>query len=89
MVELIICFIVQFFKDISSQDTKRVWGYPINVTFVSLDQLWKAVQNTKMYMVDRHDIEFGLTVYVESFPANVMSVWIYLAAMVDRSLENL
>ena len=41
-----------------------------------------------MYMVDRHDVEFGLTVYIKSYPSNILSVWIYLSAMIDKSLEN-
>jgi len=28
-------------------------------------------------------------VYIESYPANVLSVWIYLAAFVDKSIEEL
>ena len=71
----------------SQNATKRVWGCPINVSFISLDQLWKAVQTTKLHRVDRHDIEFGLTVYIEPYPSNILSVWIYLAAMVDRTSE--
>ena len=68
---------------------KRVWGFPLNTTFVSLDECWRLVQNTKIYAVNRQDVEFALTVYVESYPANILSVWIYVAAFVDTSIETL
>lgn len=66
-----------------------MWGFPINVTFVSLDQLWKDVMTTKIHMVDRNDVEFVLTVYVKPYPANIYSVWIYLAAIFDKNSEYL
>ena len=68
---------------------KRVWGFPLNCTWVSLDECWRLVQNTKIYKVDRQDVEFALTVYIQSYPANIRSVWIYVAAFIDTSLENL
>ena len=40
-------------------------------------------------MVNRHDVEFGISVYIEPYPANVLSVWVYLAAFVDKSLPEL
>ena len=75
---------------IASQDTnKRVWGFPLNTTFTSLENLWKMIQTTKMHAVPRQDVEFGLAVYIEAYPANIMSVWVYLAAIIDVSIENL
>ena len=47
------------------------------------------VQNTKMHAVNRFDVEFGLAVYIEPHPCSILSVWVYLAAFVDISLERL
>ena len=75
---------------IAQQDSnKRVWGFPLNTTFTSLDNLWKLVQNTKMHAVNRQDVEFALAVYIEAYPAGILSVWVYLAAFVDVTIENL
>jgi hypothetical protein len=68
---------------------KRVWGFPINCSFTSLDNLWREVEKTKVHMVNRHDVEFGLSVFIQPYPANVLSVWVYLAAFVDKSLSEL
>ena len=72
-----------------SDQNKRVWGYPINTTFTSLENLWKLVQTTKIHAINRQDVEFGLAVYIEAYPANILSVWVYVAAFVDVSIENL
>ena len=68
---------------------KRVWGFPLNCTWVSLDECWRMVQNTKIYEVNRQDVEFALTVFIESYPSNILSVWIYVAAFVDMQIENI
>jgi hypothetical protein len=30
---------------------KKAWGFPINVTFVTLDLLWEEVKNTKLHAI--------------------------------------
>lgn len=69
-------------------DKKRCWGFPLNCTFVSLEHLWKQVQSTKIHTVNRQDVEFALSVHIDSLPSNVLSVWIYLAAFVDKETSE-
>ena len=42
-----------------------------------------------MHAVNRQDVEFALAVYIEGMPANILSVWVYLAAFVDVTMDNL
>lgn len=42
-----------------------------------------------MHAVNRQDVEFALVVHIVPYPANVMSVWIYLAAFIDKTLDEL
>jgi hypothetical protein len=65
-----------------------VWGFPINCTFTNLDNLWKEIEKTKVHTVNRHDVEFAISIQITPYPANVLSVWVYLAAFVDKSLED-
>jgi len=83
---LLLQFLDQLGQDYNN---KRVWGFPLNTTFTSLENLWKLVQTTKMHAVPRQDVEFGLAVYIKAYPANMLSVWVYLAAFVDITIENL
>ena len=69
-------------------DKKRCWGFPINCTFVSLEHLWKRVQSTKIHTVNRQDVEFALSVHIDAQPSNVLSVWVYLAAFVDKETQE-
>jgi hypothetical protein len=56
----------EFFTQVQNRDAinKRVWGFPLNTTFVSLDECWRLVQNTKIDAVNRQDVEFGLSVFI-------------------------
>ena len=81
---------MQSLQEIAQKDQqRRVWGFPINCTFTSLENLWKKVQTTKMHAVNRQDVEFSLSVFILPYPSNILSVWVYLAAFVDISVENL
>jgi len=71
------------------RENKRFWGFPINVTFTTLDELWDMVKGTRVHAVNRKDIEFSLAVYLEPYPCYVLSVWVFLAAFVDKTWENL
>lgn len=37
----------------NDKGVKRVWGFPINTTFKSLEALWKMVSHTKIHTVNR------------------------------------
>ena len=36
----------------------KSWGFPINVTFISLPLLWEEVKNTKLHLIEDDDSEF-------------------------------
>jgi len=38
----------------------KIWGFPINVTFISLPLLWEEVKNTKIHMIDDDEAEFAI-----------------------------
>ena len=67
---------------------QHIWGFPVNCTLTTLDNLWKLIELTKVHQVNRHDVEFSIAVIIEAYPANVMSVWVFLAAFVDKSFEE-
>lgn len=64
-------------------ENKRCWGFPVNMTFKSLEALKKLVLQTKIHTVNRQDVEFAMTVHIKAYPCNVLSVWVYLVAYVD------
>lgn len=59
----------------------KSWGFPINVTFISLPLLWEEVKNTKLHLIEEDDAEFSFYVYVEPYSHNVMSVWFFLLVL--------
>lgn len=78
--------IFQVFNDLSDEikdviRSKLPYGFPINVTFISLDQLWEEVKSTGIHHMKNDNVEFVLSVGIYPYPNNINSVWIYLAAL--------
>lgn len=67
----------------SEKKTKRCWGFPIHTTFKSLDHLRELVLATKVHAINRQDVEFVLSVHLQSYSCNILSVWVFLVAYVD------
>jgi hypothetical protein len=70
-------------SDKTKIQNKRIWGFPVNTTFKTLEALKKLVLQTKIHTVNRQDVEFALAVHIKAYPCGVLSVWVYLVACVD------
>ena len=51
------------------------------MTYTRLDRLVEAVFNTGIHQSEDADAEFALAVYVQPYPNNVFSVWVYVATL--------
>ena len=60
---------------------KKIYGFPINISFTNLDALWEEVKNTGMHNIVGSSVEFALSVFVYKYPWNVISVWIYMMSL--------
>lgn len=68
-------------NDITESIRAKPYGFPINVTFISLDQLWEEVKNTGIHNILSDNVQFILSVGIYPYPNNINSVWIYLSAL--------
>ena len=75
----------KMFDDVTNDITESIrakpYGFPINVTFISLDQLWEEVKNTGIHNILSDNVQFILSVGIYPYPNNINSVWIYLYAL--------
>jgi coiled-coil and C2 domain-containing protein 2A len=62
------------------------WGFPINKTFTSLEDLWQVVKATRIHDIDDRTAQFSLSVYVHQYPCNILSVWMYICAYTGTGL---
>lgn len=62
-------------------DVKNVYGFPINLGFVSVESVWEEVKNTDIHNIPDESIEFVLAVRVFEYSSFVCSVWVYVAAL--------
>ncbi|ETK73497.1 hypothetical protein F441_19992 [Phytophthora nicotianae CJ01A1] len=64
------------------QRSREVCGLPLHVSFTDIPRVLELVENTNIYYNERPGVEFALAVYVCGHPNCVLSVWVYLAALV-------
>lgn len=39
--------------------------------------------STKVHAINRQDVEFVMTVHLQAYSCNILSVWVFLVAYVD------
>lgn len=62
------------------------WGFPLNMPFTSLEDIWQAVKATRIHDVDDRTAQFSLSVKVWGYPCNVLSVWIYICVLTGNQI---
>ena len=65
----------------SIRTVHHIYGYPINISYTDTDALIEALHNTDVHNVDDPSAEFALSVYLHPYPNNIISVWVYVAAL--------
>lgn len=76
---------VQRELDIGEDEGKHFWAVPLNTTFSSPEAIWELVKNTRTHEIDHQEVEFSLSVMLTPYPANVFSVWVYIAVLRDAA----
>lgn len=64
---------------------KEIYGFPLNVPFISIDQVWDEVKTTEIHNILHEDIQYVLSVAIVPYPNYVMSVWVYVAVLYDNN----
>ncbi|RWS04581.1 Coiled-coil and C2 domain-containing protein 2A-like protein [Dinothrombium tinctorium] len=59
----------------------QMTGFPLNMPFVDLQSVTEAVYATGVHLVDDKKVDFALAVYIHPYPCNVLSLWVYIAAL--------
>ena len=63
------------------KDKVEIYGFPINLSFTTMKQLWQQLKLTNVHLIGGANTELNLSVYVDPLPSGVNSVWIFLAIL--------
>lgn len=56
-------------------------GFPLNMPYTSEKAVTEAVYATGLHLITDRKVDFALAVYLHPYPCNLLSVWIYIAAL--------
>jgi hypothetical protein len=63
------------------KDKNNIYGFPINISYTTMKQLWQQIKLTNVHLIGGEDNELNLSIYVDPLPSDVYSVWIFLAIL--------
>ena len=63
------------------KDKNNIYGFPINLSFTTMREIWQQIKLTNVHLIGGEDSELNLSVYVDPLPSGVNSVWIFLAIL--------
>ena len=67
---------------------KEVYGFPLNMPYISLEKIWEEVKNTDIHNIIDNDVEYVLCVGVCPYPHYVLSIWVYIAVLFNPIQER-
>uniref|UniRef100_H2NB46 Coiled-coil and C2 domain containing 2B n=1 Tax=Pongo abelii TaxID=9601 RepID=H2NB46_PONAB len=62
----------------------QVTGFPIQMPYTDVQSIIDAVYQTGIHSAEFPQTEFALAVYIHPYPNNILSVWVYLASLVQH-----
>lgn len=65
----------------STANGLNIFGFPLNMTYISEERIWQEVRNTEIFDIRQDDTEFLLTVSIYAYPNYVLSVWIFVGVV--------
>ena len=63
------------------REKKSIYGFPINISFTTMKEIWQQIKLTNVHLIGGEDSELNLSIYVDPLPSDVNSVWIFLAIL--------
>jgi len=63
------------------RDKRSIYGFPINISFTTMKEIWQQIKLTNVYLIGGEDSELHLSIHVNPLPSDVYSVWIFLAIL--------
>lgn len=67
------------------QAVYQMSGYPVHMSYCSMSAVVERVRATGIHLNADGQVEFSLTVHVQPYPCNVLSVWVFLLALVPKN----
>ena len=68
------------------QQTYKIFGFPINCTYTDLETIAMNVKITDIFECSQKGVQFAIATHVYPYVNNILSVWVYVAALTPENL---
>ena len=62
---------------------QQISGYPLHFGDYDVNKITYAVEKTGIHLCEDENVEYSLAVYVHAYPNDVVSIWIFIAALIS------
>lgn len=66
-------------------DVYHVSGLPLNMRYISMADMVKRLKTIGVHLNPDGRVEFGLAVHIQPYPCNVLSLWVFVVALVPKA----
>ena len=81
-IQTVTIFIINLQKKIKDvYKVKEIYGFPLNFSYSTLNQIWDEVRLTDVHLIADEESELSLCVYVNAYPSKIFSVWIFFGIL--------
>lgn len=65
-------------------DLYQLSGVPLNMRYISMANVVKRLKPTGVHLNSDSRVEFGMAVHIQPYPCNVLSLWVFVVAMLPK-----
>jgi len=62
-----------------------IYGFPLNMPFTDIDRIWQEVKNTDIHNIQSDDVEYVLAVGAYAYDHFVLSVWVFVGVIFNKT----
>lgn len=62
----------------------HISGLPLNMPYISMADVVKRLKATGIHLNPDGRVEFGLAVHIQPYACNILSLWVFVVAIVPK-----
>ncbi|KAL5457110.1 hypothetical protein EMCRGX_G034349 [Ephydatia muelleri] len=64
-------------------DSHKIFGYPLHFENYDVKKITHTVEKTGIHLCEDEKVEYSLAVYVHAYPNDIVSIWVFIAALIN------
>ena len=67
---------------------KTIYGFPLNMTYIDCEKVWENIKMTEIQDIFKNEIEYVCSVKCFPYFNYVISVWVFIAVLIEENTNK-